>query len=120
MSDALDDLHGCEADLAAFYAESDALARATARPAAPYVAPVPAGFVPLYTHQRCALTADLGFLAVVAPDLFAWRVGGLSVAQHHAAGAMQPVAEDQAAAAKARRHREYCDGLRIRPLPEAQ
>jgi len=105
MSDALDDLY------------ADACERALV---APYVAPLPAGFVPLFTRQHAAMTADIGFLAVVAPDLFAWRVGGKSVAQHHATGAMQPVAEDQAAAAKARRHREYCDGLRIRPLPEAR
>jgi hypothetical protein len=101
ISDALDDLY------------ADACERA---PVAPYVAPVPAGFVPLFTRQLAAMSADIGFLALVAPDLFAWRVGGLSVAQHHVTGAPQPVAVDQAAAARNRRHREYRDGLRVRPL----
>lgn len=72
------------------------------------------------------LGLDLGFLLAcdeLAPDLFgdlvAWRMGSPSLAREHATGARQRVEQDQVAAARARRHREYKDGLRTRPLPEA-
>lgn len=119
MTDALTDLTDCEAELAAFYAESDALAVATARPVAPYVAQVPPGFVPTFIRYREIMEADLGFLAIVATDLFAWRVGGPTVAQLHQTGTAVRVALDQTAAARNRRHREYKDGLRTRPMRTA-
>lgn len=124
MTDAFDDLADASSELAAFYAESDALARAAARPVAPYVAPVPAGFVTLYLRQREALAMDIGFLLTcnaIAPecfaDLVAWRLRG-SLAHAHATGATQKII-NQDDAARARRHREYKDGMRTRSLPEA-
>lgn len=111
MSDAYDDLH-------AYYAETT--------PVAPYVAPIPAGFFPVYVRQREAMAMDVGFLLAcnaLAPDLFgdltAWRVGGMSVAQHHATGRPATVAADQHAAARNRKHREYRDRVRVRSLREA-
>lgn len=121
MSDALDDLH----DFFAHYVPTPAEMLAE-HPSPVRVAPVPAGFFPIYVRQREALLMDVGFLLAcnaLAPDLFgdlvAWRVGGTSVAQHHATSRPATVAADQQAAARARRHREYTHGMRVRSLREA-
>lgn len=68
------------------------------------------------------LACDESFRALtrspsVFADLIAWRMGA-SVADQHGRGGVQRVAADQVAAQRNRRHREYRDGLRVRPLTE--
>lgn len=122
MSDALDDLR------------DDYLARIKPAPAVPATTLHPAMRTMLANARRLVgigdpaavggTGLDIGFLLACnesAPDVFvdlvAWRLGG-DPASLHARGPVR-VAADQGAAARARKHHEYCNGLRTRPLPEA-